>query len=43
MADRNTAIFSRLGCEYGALDLEGYRQGLLNEALSVASVMKRGA
>jgi PP-loop superfamily ATP-utilizing enzyme len=33
MADRLTAIFKRLGYKYVALDLEGYRQGSLNEVL----------
>ena len=33
MADRMTAIFKRLGYKYVALDLEGYRQGSLNEVL----------
>jgi uncharacterized protein len=33
MADRLTAIFRRLGYKYVALDLEGYRQGSLNEVL----------
>ena len=36
MADRMTAIFKRLGYKYVALDLEGYRQGSLNEVLSIA-------
>jgi uncharacterized protein len=35
MADRLTAIFRRLGYKYVALDLEGYRQGSLNEVLPV--------
>lgn len=35
MADRLTAIFKRLGYKYVALDLEGYRQGSLNEVLPV--------
>jgi pyridinium-3,5-biscarboxylic acid mononucleotide sulfurtransferase len=38
MADRLTSIFKRLGYKYVALDLEGYRQGSLNEVLSVAEV-----
>jgi uncharacterized protein len=33
MAREFTAIFKRLGFHYVALDLEGYRQGALNEAL----------
>jgi pyridinium-3,5-biscarboxylic acid mononucleotide sulfurtransferase len=33
MAGRLTAIFKRLGYKYVALDLEGYRQGSLNEVL----------
>ncbi len=36
MADRMTAIFKRLGYKYVALDLEGYRQGSLNEVLPMA-------
>jgi uncharacterized protein len=35
MADRLTAIFKRLGYKYVALDLEGYRQGSLNEVLTL--------
>ncbi len=35
MADRLTAIFKRLGYKYVALDLEGYRQGSLNEVLPI--------
>ncbi len=35
MAGRLTAIFKRLGYKYVALDLEGYRQGSLNEVLPV--------
>lgn len=35
MADRLTAVFKRLGYKYVALDLEGYRQGSLNEVLQV--------
>ena len=34
MARRFTAIFKRLGYKYVALDLEGYRQGSLNEVLT---------
>lgn len=33
MAEKFTAIFKRLGYKYVALDLEGYRQGSLNEVL----------
>jgi len=33
MADKLTAIFKRLGYKYVALDLQGYRQGSLNEVL----------
>ena len=36
MARQLTGIFKRLGYKYVALDLEGYRQGSLNEALSAA-------
>jgi len=35
MADQLTKIFKRLGYKYVALDLEGYRQGSLNEVLTV--------
>jgi uncharacterized protein len=35
MADRFTAIFRALGFRYVALDLEGYRQGSLNEVLNL--------
>ena len=35
MADKLTKIFKRLGYKYVALDLEGYRQGSLNEVLTV--------
>lgn len=36
MARRLTAIFKPLGFKYVALDLEGYRQGSLNEVLALA-------
>jgi uncharacterized protein len=35
MADKLTAIFKRLGYKYVSLDLEGYRQGSMNEVLTV--------
>jgi uncharacterized protein len=35
MAQRFTAIFKELGFRYVALDLEGYRQGSLNEVLDL--------
>jgi len=35
MAERFTAIFKALGFKYVALDLEGYRQGSLNEVLNL--------
>jgi len=35
MAHRFTAIFKRLGFKYVTLDLEGYRQGSLNEVLNL--------
>jgi uncharacterized protein len=35
MAAKFTAIFKRLGFKYVALDLEGYRQGSLNEVLNL--------
>jgi uncharacterized protein len=35
MAERFTAIFKALGFKYVALDLEGYRQGSLNEVLQL--------
>ena len=36
MAERFTAVFKALGFKYVALDLEGYRQGSLNEVLNLA-------
>jgi pyridinium-3,5-biscarboxylic acid mononucleotide sulfurtransferase len=36
IAGRLTAIFKRLGYKYVTLDLEGYRQGSLNEVLNMA-------
>jgi pyridinium-3,5-biscarboxylic acid mononucleotide sulfurtransferase len=35
MAGRLTAIFKKLGFKYVSLDLEGYRQGSLNEVLNL--------
>ena len=35
MARRFTAIFKELGFKYVTLDLEGYRQGSLNEVLGL--------
>ena len=35
MAGKLTAIFKGLGFQYVALDLEGYRQGSLNEVLDI--------
>src|SRR5947208_9316944 len=35
MAQRFTQIFKRLGFKYVTLDLEGYRQGSLNEVLNI--------
>jgi uncharacterized protein len=35
MARRFTAIFKKLGFKYVTLDLEGYRQGSLNEVLGL--------
>ena len=37
MAHRFTAIFKSLGFKYVTLDLEGYRQGALNEVLNLPS------
>ena len=37
MASQFTAIFKKLGYKYVTLDLEGYRQGSLNEVLAVRS------
>jgi uncharacterized protein len=37
MAARFVAIFKPLGFHYVTLDLEGYRQGALNESLGLAS------
>ena len=42
MADRLTAIFKRLGYKYVALDLEGYRQGSLNEVLPIMRSSRDG-
>jgi len=36
MAAQFTAIFKKLGFKYVTLDLEGYRQGSLNEVLKLA-------
>jgi len=36
MAAQFTAIFKKLGFKYITLDLEGYRQGSLNEVLKLA-------
>jgi len=35
MAQRFTAIFKALGFKYVTLDLEGYRQGSMNEVLNL--------
>jgi uncharacterized protein len=35
MARRFTEIFKRLGFKYVTLDLEGYRQGSMNEVLNL--------
>ena len=35
MADSFTRLFKSLGFKYVALDLEGYRQGSLNEVLNL--------
>ena len=35
MAARFTAIFKKLGFKYVTLDLEGYRQGSMNEVLNL--------
>jgi uncharacterized protein len=40
MAARFTEIFKRLGFKYVTLDLEGYRQGSLNEVLNLVTVTK---
>lgn len=39
MARRFTAIFKRLGYKYVTLDLEGYRQGSLNEVLGQTLIL----
>jgi uncharacterized protein len=41
MAARFTAIFRGLGFRYVTLDLEGYRQGSLNEVLPAAQLIAR--
>jgi uncharacterized protein len=38
MAERFTQIFKKLGFRYVTLDLEGYRQGSLNEVLNLTTV-----
>jgi uncharacterized protein len=35
MADKLTAVFRKLGFKYVTLDLQGYRQGSLNEVLNI--------
>jgi PP-loop superfamily ATP-utilizing enzyme len=35
MAGRFTALFKTLGFKYITLDLEGYRQGAMNEVLNL--------
>jgi len=40
MAQRFTAIFKGLGFRYVTLDLEGYRQGSLNEVLNLPVVLR---
>jgi uncharacterized protein len=42
MAARFTGIFRKLGFRYVTLDLEGYRQGSLNEVLPAAQAATRG-
>jgi uncharacterized protein len=37
MARKFTAVFKKLGFQYVALDLEGYRQGSLNEVLQISA------
>ena len=41
MAARFTAIFKKLGFKYVSLDLEGYRQGSLNEVLNLKAPAER--
>jgi pyridinium-3,5-biscarboxylic acid mononucleotide sulfurtransferase len=38
MAQKFTTIFKKLGFQYVALDLEGYRQGSLNEVLTTLRI-----
>jgi pyridinium-3,5-biscarboxylic acid mononucleotide sulfurtransferase len=40
MAARFTEIFKKLGFKYVTLDLEGYRQGSLNEVLNLCLLRK---
>lgn len=40
MARKFTEIFKKLGFQYVALDLEGYRQGSLNEVLSINAALR---
>jgi PP-loop superfamily ATP-utilizing enzyme len=35
MAGKLTAVFRNLGFQYVTLDLEGYRQGSMNEVLAI--------
>jgi uncharacterized protein len=42
MAARFTEIFKKLGFRYITLDLEGYRQGSLNEVLHIATISGTG-
>jgi uncharacterized protein len=42
MAGKLTAIFKTLGFKYVTLDLEGYRQGSMNEVLPRMNADKRG-
>jgi uncharacterized protein len=41
MATRFTGIFKPLGFHYVTLDLEGYRQGAMNEALGLKKTGSR--
>ncbi len=43
MAQKFTAIFKQLGFKYVTLDLEGYRQGSMNEVLPIIQTRDRAA
>ena len=42
MADKLTEVFRKLGFKYVTLDLQGYRQGSLNEVLNLRVITGNG-